>query len=384
MATLVAFCTASASSWKKNNASEKVVAEAINRQVTALARWRMRDFLGLVMGEFYIFKLMNNIRVVVALRGVAALTVALFHIVCAPMGFMEDLAIRSLFLKGASGVQMFFIISGLVIPLSLIRTNFQINRLGRFMLKRTIRIEPTYLAMIALSMGFIALREFLLQDGGTAFPSARDFFLNVTYLVPFFDAEWINAVFWTLGVELQYYLLIAMVWPLANKLSHPIWLLLLPLLGVLGREYTTNEFITHWVQFFNIGIVLALYLTHRINRKVFLVVEVICLGCVFYGWDLFYASLATATLAVIYIFPQKTGGRVFQFIGKQSYSLYLIHGLTGCTTVNLAMRFIPMDHGWQKVVVVLLAVVVSLISAQLLFLLVERPTMNRSKRINLN
>ncbi len=119
---------------------------------------------------------MNNIRVVVALRGVAALTVALFHIVCAPMGFMEDLAIRSLFLKGASGVQMFFIISGLVIPLSLIRTNFQINRLGRFMLKRTIRIEPTYLAMIALSMGFIALREFLLQDGGIAFPSARDFF----------------------------------------------------------------------------------------------------------------------------------------------------------------------------------------------------------------
>ena len=71
---------------------------------------------------------------------------------------------------------MFFIISGLVIPLSLIRTNFQINRLGRFMLKRTIRIEPTYLAMIALSMGFIALREFLLQDGGIAFPSARDFF----------------------------------------------------------------------------------------------------------------------------------------------------------------------------------------------------------------
>ena len=175
-----------------------------------------------------------------------------------------------------------------------------------------------------------------------------------------------------------------MVWPLARKLSHPIWLLLLPLLGLLGREFTSGEFITHWVQFFNIGIVLALYLTHRINRKAFLVVELLCLGCIFYGWGLFYASLATATLAVIYIFPQKTGGPVFQFIGEQSYSLYLIHGLTGCTTVNLAMRFIPMDHGWQKVVVVLLAVVVSLISAQLLFLLVERPTMNRSKRINLN
>lgn len=327
---------------------------------------------------------MQNIRVVVALRGVAAMAVALFHIVCAPTGFMEDPAIRSLFVKGASGVQMFFIISGLVIPLSLIRTNFEINRLGRFMLKRTIRIEPAYLAMIALSMGFIALREFLLQDGGIVFPTARDLFMNVTYLVPFFDAEWINEVFWTLGVELQYYLLIAMVWPLARKLSHPNWLLLLPLLGLLGREFTSSEFITHWVQFFNIGIVLALYLTQRINRKAFWTVEVLCLGCILWDWNLFYASLATLTLATIYIFPQKSGGRVFQFIGAQSYSLYLIHGITGCTTVNLAMRFFPMDHDWQKVVVVLLAVGVSVISAQFLYLLVERPTMIRSKRITLN
>jgi hypothetical protein len=44
IATLVAFWTASESSWKKNNASEKVVAEAINRHVTALARWADAGF----------------------------------------------------------------------------------------------------------------------------------------------------------------------------------------------------------------------------------------------------------------------------------------------------------------------------------------------------
>ena len=60
MATLVAFCTASASSWKKNNASEKVVAEAINRQVKALARCRMRDFLAVIEEELYLF-LIDNI-----------------------------------------------------------------------------------------------------------------------------------------------------------------------------------------------------------------------------------------------------------------------------------------------------------------------------------
>ena len=67
MATLVAFCTACASSWKKNNASEKVVAEAINRQVTALAKWRMRDFLGLGIVIVYMLSLRTNVILVAAL-----------------------------------------------------------------------------------------------------------------------------------------------------------------------------------------------------------------------------------------------------------------------------------------------------------------------------
>ena len=46
----VAFWTACASSWKKNQASKNVVPEAMNRQVNALSKWRSRDFLGLGMG----------------------------------------------------------------------------------------------------------------------------------------------------------------------------------------------------------------------------------------------------------------------------------------------------------------------------------------------
>jgi hypothetical protein len=50
MAMPVAFCTACASSWKKNQASKNVVLEAMNRQVNALSKWRTLDFLGLGMG----------------------------------------------------------------------------------------------------------------------------------------------------------------------------------------------------------------------------------------------------------------------------------------------------------------------------------------------
>ena len=50
MAMLVAFCTACASSWKKNQASKNVVPEAMKRQVNALSKWRTLDFLELGMG----------------------------------------------------------------------------------------------------------------------------------------------------------------------------------------------------------------------------------------------------------------------------------------------------------------------------------------------
>ena len=50
MAMPVAFCTASASSWKNTQASKNVVPEAMNRQVDALSKWRTLDFLGLDMG----------------------------------------------------------------------------------------------------------------------------------------------------------------------------------------------------------------------------------------------------------------------------------------------------------------------------------------------
>ena len=63
MAMLVAFCTACASSWKKNQASKNVVPEAMKRQVNALSKWRTLDFLGLGMGvlvlDFHV-KLMHH------------------------------------------------------------------------------------------------------------------------------------------------------------------------------------------------------------------------------------------------------------------------------------------------------------------------------------
>lgn len=325
---------------------------------------------------------MKQISIVIALRGFAALSVAIFHIVNAPIGFVEDETVRSIFVRGASGVQVFFIISGLVIPLSLIKSNFQFKLLGRFMLKRTIRIEPTYLAMIALSMAFIAFREVVLNDGGLAFPSLLTLFYNVTYLVPFVGGEWINAVFWTLGVELQYYLLIALVWPLAKSLDART-VVLLPVLGVVGAELIDWAFVLHWLHFFNVGIVLALFRCNKLSKRLFWIAQAATILGIYWNFSLFYAILASLTLAVVFLFPDKSGGSFLQFLGNQSYSLYLIHGLVGCSTINILMRFVEFSAPWEYFVAVPLALGLSILAAQLMYLSIERPTMRWSKEIDL-
>jgi peptidoglycan/LPS O-acetylase OafA/YrhL len=80
-----------------------------------------------------------------ALRGAAALSVAWFHLTNTFAG-----ASREAGAAGWLGVDCFFVISGFVIPLSLHRAGHGLAQFPAFMAKRLIRIEPPYLASLAL------------------------------------------------------------------------------------------------------------------------------------------------------------------------------------------------------------------------------------------
>jgi len=87
------------------------------------------------------------------------------------------------------------------------------------------------------------------------------------------------------------------------------------------------------------------------------------------------------TLAVIHYLPNfKLKG--FQFLGKISYSLYLIHGLTGSALINiLSHRYTEPYH---KVIVVFAGLVFSVLAAYLMNLLVEKPSQKWAKSIGYN
>ena len=145
------------------------------------------------------------------LRAIAALMVCLFHF----RGYLWHDENPNMFVKslnyGYLGVIMFFVISGFVIPYSMYVKKYQLKHFFQFLLKRTIRIEPPYIIYVFLLMA--ANYYTLVYLWGMPYPTTlKQFFLNITYLAPFFKVQWINIIFWTLAVEFQFYILTGLVY----------------------------------------------------------------------------------------------------------------------------------------------------------------------------
>ena len=90
------------------------------------------------------------IQVITLLRGLAALMVCLYHFICTTTDYITDEITLNIFHFGELGVSMFFMISGIVLPLSMINSNYKTSSWKSFLLKRIIRIEPPYLLAVLL------------------------------------------------------------------------------------------------------------------------------------------------------------------------------------------------------------------------------------------
>src|SRR5882724_10180383 len=83
------------------------------------------------------------------LRGIAALGVTLGHLVNSdPLRFSQLPILQYVTGYGHLGVQVFFVISGFVIPYSMYFGNYKINNISKFVLKRLSRLEPPYIISI--------------------------------------------------------------------------------------------------------------------------------------------------------------------------------------------------------------------------------------------
>lgn len=128
-----------------------------------------------------------------ALRGIAILFVIIGHYL--PFNLVRgEVALQiSTFAQG--GVILFFTLSGFLIERNLARN----DNLTRYALHRFFRIVPAYWA--ALSVIFV-LEWFLTGERPY---SAREVFINTALLSDILGAALISGVFWTLLIEIKFY-----------------------------------------------------------------------------------------------------------------------------------------------------------------------------------
>jgi peptidoglycan/LPS O-acetylase OafA/YrhL len=139
-----------------------------------------------------------------ALRGYAAIVVALFHLSPAVIGSDAHHTVLKYFDMGRYGVFLFFLVSGYVIPMSLEKH----GSLRKFWVGRLFRIYPAYLTTIAL-IAVLVVANILNINQGLKDESVTGILGHITMLHEFLGLRGLVWPFWTLAYEMMFYLIVA-------------------------------------------------------------------------------------------------------------------------------------------------------------------------------
>lgn len=266
-------------------------------------------------------------------------------------------------------------VSGFIICYSL-PSNFNYKDAFIFFKKRLIRIEPPYIASILVLLGLSVVAN-LFTSNPVAF-SWINLFFHLGYLNNFGLGNYYNVVYWTLGIEFQFYLLLGLLLPSFNRSKIGILLFIITLAIATFIPTGGKELIFPYLSIFGLGIS-AYYFkyTGLLNRSDYWLLTMLLLGQIYYNFGIAIFTVCTIGLLIIHFYDYQH--KVIDFLSRISYSLYLIHVPIGGKIINLGIRYMHTDM--QKYALVVFALTICLISAHIFYLIVEKPFMNFSKKI---
>lgn len=270
------------------------------------------------------------------LRGIASAMVCFFHLSAGNKQFLpETNTMRVIGSYGWAGVEIFFVISGFVIPYSMFVKNYATNNIGTFLKKRIIRIEPPYLISIILVIVLNFVSTLSPYYRGAPFVIDWPNLLgHVAYLNVFTGDTWLNPVYWTLGLEFQYYLLIALVYGLiAGRPALGRWLFFAGFIALSFCPWPENRFVFSYAGFFMAGILLFQWVCGIAGSREFFMLVAITAAALWFRNGMILMLLAVGALIVI-VYINKIP-KLFRDLGLISYSLYLIHVPIGGRIINL-------------------------------------------------
>ncbi len=315
----------------------------------------------------------QRIGVINALRAFAALAVAWGHFVS---GQGKYLGLSGKY--GYLGVDIFFVISGFVIPWSLYRSRYVVRDYARFLLKRNVRLYPPYLASIAITIlatSFVLVPLFHVPRMTV---TGRDLLLHFAYLNDLAGVHWINVVYWTLAIEFQWYLLAGLVLPLlasGRKLTR------FTVTSVMMLAYFTlywDRLVCHYLPVFLIGVFVFQFRARIIEAREMLgLIAVMALAMLrLSGWLVPMVAVPTGLLIAFSTYQSHAADRV----GDVSYSLYLLHLPIGVSVIGCLSHWLPYSSYYIGVLDVA-GVAASMAAAWIMYQIIEKPSQELSSGI---
>lgn len=312
------------------------------------------------------------------LRGAAALLVVIYHFFARwteenheeslyPHGDLIFNLFPFIDVFGTYGVNLFFLISGFVIFMTLTKS----HGLMDFGIKRAARLWPTMifaatLTTFAIEASAIHERFASLTDWQV---TPVEYFSSVFFVDPAFFGDlagipglsWVDGVYWTLWVEIRFYILIAMIYWLSGQQKFLwIWigvqvvstiLLLMKMAGPIAPHWSLDlVFQSTLLAWFSIGIIAYHLWKGELNAPVIVLAVLslgtICLEAVYSGTHLTGATipeqflLYAAVLVTFWLAFALPALRALLrnpwvvALGLASYPLYMFHERIGVISMT--------------------------------------------------
>ncbi|RZK36070.1 MAG: acyltransferase, partial [Pedobacter sp.] len=245
-----------------------------------------------------------------------------------------------------------------------------------FMLKRLLRIEPPYLAAIFFVLAVNYLGTLSAYYRGEDFNiNYFNLLLHLGYLNGFFGHGWLNPVFWTLAIEFQFYLLMGLLFPMLHRTKKYVQISILVLLLVSAYFIKSAGFIFHFLPYFILGIILYFRKSKQWSTKLSTFAELSLIVIIWFTFSRveFYATTFTW---LILLLVQNRKKDLFTWMGKISYSFYLIHVPIGGKIINFSINFFESIEA--RIAVIIVALFTSILVSYVFYRLIELPALHLS------
>ncbi len=332
--------------------------------------------------ESQLLKSKRDIPVVHVIRGLTSFIIVLYHFCNFSDQHGPFLPVDSLIVKTThdffDAVNVFFFISGFILPWALYCSDYKIANYPRYFLKRILRIHPPYflsvLIFVSILVGFQIYYRVPIDI------EVKKLIAHFFYAIPFLDMDWFNVIYWTLAVEIQFYVIIGFIFPMLASKNQIIRYVPIVALLIAGYFFPSHDFVTGYSIPFASGMLYFLY--YKTEDKSKLIPLFICFGLIAFQYFYFSFSPVRTIFLVITVIMLMVNWPVnswLNWLGDTSYSLYLTHGFLGNWFIyNLKFR---VEGTFWNVLILIDAIIISLIGARIFYYIIEQPSKKWAAKI---